>query len=168
MILFILIPLPGFLNDCSLPLLGSILPSLAWHHPLLYLSISLGLKVFLAFLVDVEEGHCIRNKILLNVLVKGSVCSEAGRVVDLQQIWVELVVEHDVKPQYLEAHVVGEVVGVDWGDWIAQGGVTSDYRFDEDVVDLALELIDIVALLCDLLEHRGKGSLVANVHVWIR
>lgn len=113
MILFILIPPPGFLNDFSLPLLGSILSSLAGHHPLLYLSISLCLEVFLALLVDVEDGHCISNKILLNVLVKGSVCSEAGRVVDLQQVWVELVVEHDVEPQYLEAHVVGKVVGVD-------------------------------------------------------
>jgi hypothetical protein len=92
MIPFILIPFPCFLDNQGLPFFRSILLPLARHHPLLYLSIPPGFKLLLVLLVDVEKGERISNQILLDVLVKRSIRCEAGSIVDLEKIGVQLMI----------------------------------------------------------------------------
>lgn len=113
MILLVLVPFPRLLYDCSLSFFRSILPALARHHSLLYFPISFGLQLFLALLIDVEEGERISDQILFDVLIERSIRGEAGSIVDLQEVGVELMVKHDIEPQYFKAHVIGEIVRVD-------------------------------------------------------
>ena len=55
---------------------------------------------------DVHEFEGVPNEALLDEGVQGSVCGEAGRVVDLQDNGLECAIQDHIEAQYLEAHVV--------------------------------------------------------------
>jgi len=151
-----LISLPGLLEGHGYLFLGSVLPALAGHHAFLDLLVPLGLHVLLPLLGGVDQVERIVDEVLLDVPVQGGVCGEAGSVVDFQQVGVELVVDHHVKPQHLEAHVVGEVLRVDGGNRGAESWVARDDGLDDDVVDLLLEGVHVFALVGHVLENGGE------------
>ena len=74
-------------------------------------------------------------------------------------------VEHDVEAKHFEAHVVCEVLGVDGGDGGAESGVAGDDGLDNNVVDVLLEQLDVLALAGDMLEDGSQRPLVPHVHV---
>ena len=110
MLFFILIPLTCFLDDKGLSFFRSVLLSFSRHHPVLDLLISFYLHLLLPLIVDIEDVECIRYQIFLDVSIEGSVGCEAGSIVNFEEVGVELMIDHDVKAQDLEAHIVGEVV----------------------------------------------------------
>jgi hypothetical protein len=61
-------------------------------------------------------------------------------------------IQHNVEPKYLEAHIVSKIVRMDRRNRITQGRVASDDCLDKNIIDLALKLIHIVALLSDFLK----------------
>lgn len=167
MLLLILIPATSFLNNEGLPFLRSILFAFARHHSILYFLIPTSLHLLLPFLVDVEDVQSVRDKTLLYIAVKGSVCGEAGSIVDFKQGGIEFMVNHDVKSQDLETHIVGKVIWMDTGDGIAQSRVSSDNCLYEDIVNFLLQLVHIVSFLSNLFEDRSQRSLMSDVHVCI-
>lgn len=52
------------------------------------------------------------NEILLDESVQRRISRKARRVVDFEQAWIQFVVDHDVEPENLEAHIICEVVRV--------------------------------------------------------
>lgn len=155
----------GCLHAQNLPFLGSVLLSLARHHPLLDLFVSLPFHLLLPLLSGVDEGQCVLDQAFLNVSVERSVCRETGGIVYFQKAGIQLVVDHDIEAKNFEAHVVAEALGVYIGDGGTKGGITSNDGLDEQIVDLLLQLLDIVAVLSELGVDRGEGPLVADVHV---
>ena len=102
--------------------------------------------LFLPLVGDVEHLEGVGDEALFDVAVEGRVGSEAGCVVDLNEVGGELVIQHHVKPQYLKAHIVGEVVGVHQGHAVTQCGVPSYYCLYQYVVDALLQGGNVMAI----------------------
>lgn len=47
--------------------------------------------------------ECVPNKVELDTLVEWAVCAETGQMVDLDQPRLQLLVDHNVHAEYLEA-----------------------------------------------------------------
>ena len=112
MLLLIGISLSGLLVHQIPPLFVGVLFPLPTHHPFLYFLISFHFHLFFPFITDVEQIQRIINEVFFYVPIQRCICCEAGGVVYFKQVWVKFVVDHDVKAQNFEAHVVGEVVRV--------------------------------------------------------
>lgn len=59
---------------------------------------------------DAHELEGVHNQPLLDLVVQGSAGLEAGGVVDLNQVGLQVRGDHDVHPQNVEAHVVLELL----------------------------------------------------------
>ena len=140
------VPPAGRLYRVYDPLLRCELLPLASQHAFLDLPLAVVFHFFFPFVGDVEHLEGVGDEALFNVAVEGRVGSEAGCVVDLNEVGGELVVQHHVKPQHLKAHIVGEVVGVHQGHAVTQRGVPSYYCLYQYVVDALLEGGNIVAI----------------------
>jgi hypothetical protein len=110
---FVFVSSTCFLDDEGLSLFRCVFLALSRHHPILDFFVPLRLHLLLPLIVDIEDIERICNQAFLDVAVERSVGCEAGRVVDLEEVGIEFVVDHDVEAQDLEAHIVGEVVRVD-------------------------------------------------------
>ncbi len=156
---------PPLLDPQRHPLLRSVLLPLTRQHPLLYLLISLHLHLLLPLLSRVDQVERVADQTLLDVAVQRRIRCEAGCVVYFQEVGVELMVDHDIKAQHLEAHVIRKVLRMDGGDGSTEGGVARDDGLDDDIVDLLLEQVDIFALVGHIPEHGSQSPLVPHVHV---
>lgn len=71
---------------------------------------------------QIHEHQGIVYQTLLYLQIKRSVGGKAGRVVDLQYLRLQIVVQYHIKPQYLEAHVICIIV------WLARSVMVGQER----------------------------------------
>lgn len=96
-IIFILISTFGLLNRQGDLLLGIVSFAFTRHHPLLNLTVTFHLHLLFPLVVNIQQVQCIRYQILFNVLVKRSIGRETGSVVDLEQIGIQFMINHNVE-----------------------------------------------------------------------
>lgn len=60
----------------------------------------------------VHENDGVSNQIAFDKLIQGSVSGEARSMIYFQQINFALGIDHKVESQDLEAHVIGQIIGL--------------------------------------------------------
>lgn len=45
-------------------------------------------------------------------MIQFRICIERWSMIDLDQVWFQLTIKHDVEPEYFEAHVAMVVIGL--------------------------------------------------------
>ena len=165
MVLLVLLAGLLLLLDLGLALLGSELECLAGENPALvgFAGLLDGLVAGLGGDIHEEEG--VADKVALDELVEGGVGGEGGRVVDLQQVDLPIGVHHEVKAEDLEAHVVGQVVGLGTAVLVLQVWLSTHQGLDDDVLNVRPVLVRLEAQGLESLEELGQRLLVAVAEV---
>lgn len=113
----------------------------------------------------VHHQQRILNQILLYDVIERSVGGKARSVVDFQEKHPILVVDHEVEPEQLEAHIGSGLL------WAAEFVISKQVRLssqdglDDVVLDLTPIRIGTIAHLLEALEELGKRLLVAMRYV---
>lgn len=101
-------------------------------------------------------------------MVERGVGGEARSVVDLEDDWLCLVVEHYVEAEQLEAHVGGVVFGLAGAVGVGQVRQPRDHGLNDAVLDFLLEPGHVHALSLQQLVHGSQRPLVPLRHVLFR
>ena len=168
MLLLMLIPPPGLLDRVDDPLFRGVFLPLASNHPLLNLLIHVLFHFFLPLITDIKQSKSIIDEIFLNVPIKRSISSEARSVVNFQQVGSQLMIQHNVESQHLEAHVISEVVRMHQRYTMTQSRIASYYRLYENFIDSLFKGPDIVTFLLNTLVNRSQRSFVTHIHLIYR
>ena len=62
------------------------------------------------FNTQVAKCDTVMNDTLLDLVVKWTISLEGGHLIDFDERWLELVIDHNVEAKDLEAHTVFNVV----------------------------------------------------------
>ena len=136
--MFFLIFIPQFL---SLFYLGFSLRSLidmpfASEKPICVVLFASIIELIFLLCADVHDLEGIFDQIVLYFVIKGRIGCETGRVVNLDDIGVTLVVNHDIKTENVEAHVARVVFRLWKFILVAHQRQTWDYGFYYSIFDL--------------------------------
>ena len=113
----------------------------AREHPPLLLDLLLRLIPHLPFHREPQEPDGVRNQVLLDAEVEGGVGREGGRVVDLEEPGLRVLVEEDVEAEDLEAQGVLHVVGLGRPVGVGERGLGCDEGLQDDVFDTRPDLL---------------------------
>lgn len=108
-------------------------------NPLALVVIGLPNELLLGFLIDVHEHQSVLDQVELDKVVQGRISRKTGRVVDLQHVGVQTLVNHHIDAQDMEAHVAVLVVGLGELVLVADQGLPDHHRLHQHVVQLLLE-----------------------------
>ena len=137
------------------------LERLAGHHPLLVLLVAEADVVLSPLLAHVEHLDGVSENILLHFVVERRVCREGRRLVYFDQPGPEVLVDHDVEAEDLEAHRVVDAFGLADPVHVVHVRLANDYRLHYDVLDLFPNLVGVATLLVDDLHDGEERALVA-------
>ncbi len=84
--------------------------------------------------INVHEYQGILDEVALHQFIEGTLATETGGVVDLQQPSFTLRINHDVKPKYLEAHIILKVMGLAHPIFVSEVGLPTYQRFYDDIL----------------------------------
>lgn len=101
---------------------------LAYSH--FFVSICFLDKFFLCFGVQVHQHQGVFYEVELYSIIEGSVSCKTGGMVDFNNHWVELVVDHDIDSQNMKTHIFVLVIGLGQLVLVAHEGLSEDYRLD--------------------------------------
>lgn len=129
---------------------------------------------------DVEQVHCVYQEVFLDDGVQRSIRHEARSVVHFDELGLTLAVDHYVEPvlelripQNLEAHtLLAECLRLCRGKGLpivlsasavslADGRMSTNHGFDDDVIDLLLQANRIDTHFCELLYYNLVTSITA-------
>ena len=79
-------------------------------YTLLQQLMPLTLDIVLGFGVHIHQPERILYEILLDMRIEGRISCETGCMIHLNEVRFEFVVEKDIEPQDLEAHVVSKII----------------------------------------------------------
>ena len=114
---------------------------------------------------DIHQDEGVPDEVALNQLVDGCFGAEAGSVVNLQQVELALVVEHEVKAEDLEAHVVRRVVGLGHAVLVLQVRLSCYNCLHYCVLDSSPVLMGRQSHRLERLEKLSQGLLVSVTEV---
>jgi hypothetical protein len=84
------------------------------QRPLNHLSLLSGHSIVLSLVAQIQKNKRIFEQILFDLQIKRSISGETGSVVDLEDNWFQIGVQHDIETQHFETHIVLYVV------WLAR------------------------------------------------
>ena len=123
------------------------------------------LQTIAPFNTQVEKCDAVMDDPLLDLVVERTISLERGHLIDFDERWLELVIDHNVKAQDLEAHAIFNVI------WLARA-VQMEYMrlrqaqcFDNDLIDLILHLFhrQSAVVFCNLFENKLIRSLATYI-----
>mmetsp|Transcript_60616 Transcript_60616/g.172268 ORF Transcript_60616/g.172268 Transcript_60616/m.172268 type:complete len:245 (+) Transcript_60616:725-1459(+) len=143
----------------QVPLLGRA------HCAHLHLLAQLTLLLAASLGADVQQREGVPQHLLLHYPVQLRLSGEGGRVIDLQEPGLQLVVQHDVEAEHLEAHGVLRVVRLAAVVEVREARLHGDQGLDDQVLDLRDQGVDVVALPAEVLVDGLPAPLVAVLRV---
>ena len=70
------------------------------------------LQTIAPFNTQVEKCDAVMDDPLLDLVVKRTISLEGGHLIDFDERWLKLVIDHNVEAQDLEAHAIFNVIGL--------------------------------------------------------
>jgi len=128
-----------------------------------HLHLSNLLVVLLPLLGHTQQIEGVVDHLALDLFVEGAVRGERGGVVDLEEEWLFVLIEHDIDAKDLEGQGILMVVGVVAFVLISQVGHRCQNSLDGEVLDLLHELsrVDLEHLL-EVPEHKLQRALAPD------
>ena len=115
------------------------------------------------FFRNTEQPDRVSHQLSLDLLVQGAVRREAGTVIDLEQVWLALGVQHDIEAQDLEAHGVLKVIDLARVHSVRDDWLSGYQGLDDDVLDLLHEFLGVLTLtLLEVLQGEFETSFVPH------
>ena len=111
---------------------------------------------------DVHEHDGVVDERVLDLSVELGVGGEARRMVDLEHVGLELLVDEYVVAEYLEASAALVVVGEARAIVVLEHGVCGQNDLDDDVVDVRPHLVHVVAVLAQPFVYCRYASLFST------
>lgn len=128
--------------------------------------------MILLFHGRVDEVERVVEHILLHHLVQRRVAVERRSVVDLQQPRLAELVDQNVEPEDLEAHIVVQIARLAGPVVVDQVRLDRDERLDHNISELSLQVLDVQAFFlkhCEnaiqisLVDHRAVSEIISNI-----
>ena len=116
---------------------------------------------FASLLAEIQQLEGILDDVLFDFVIEGGVGGEGRRLVDFDEPGPEVLVDHDVEAEDLEAHRVIVVVRLARAVDVSHVWLPNDDRFDDDVLDALHDEVWVGTLLHQDLHHGVEGPLVA-------
>mmetsp|Transcript_13219 Transcript_13219/g.23377 ORF Transcript_13219/g.23377 Transcript_13219/m.23377 type:complete len:226 (-) Transcript_13219:903-1580(-) len=139
------------------------------HCPLLHLFASLSLLLPAGIGRDTQQLKAVSQNLFFHNTVKLGFCSKGGRVIDLQEPRLKLVIQHDVEAQYLKAHAIVHIIWLATTIEVRQARLNCNQGLDDQVLDLHVQRVDVVPFTFQMLLHCLPTPFVTILGVvWIR
>ena len=116
---------------------------LACHHSLLKLHfLVLYIRLF-TLAIEIEEPDGVGHEPMLEVHVERALRSQARSMVDLDEPWLKINVQHNIEPQDLKAKLVFNVVWLTAPVKMPKRRMSSYQRFDDDVLEALFQDLNL-------------------------
>lgn len=100
----------------------------------------------LAVFGEAEQLDRVADQVTLHLLIEWRIRREAGTMVHFQQVWLALVIEHDIEAKYVEAHRVLVVINLHVLEDVVHVWLPRNQRLHYDVLHLCHQLVCVLAL----------------------
>ena len=113
---------------------------------------------------QVQYRHCVIDNSLFYLVVERRVRAKAWHLVDLNQVWPNLMVYHNIEAKYLVTHCVLNVVWLTGPEQVVHVGLSHAHSLHNDVVDARFQLIglDDAVVTADFVKNKLVRPLTSD------